>query len=96
MASRIRQQTIPSAGWTPISPVVSSAEVQLRIPSDAAAAVDIREDSADSTTQDTLQPGESYRTRSTPRGARVDVGQVICYAQAQRGTITGIVLCYDD
>ena len=96
MASRIRQQTIASAGWTPMVMPVSASEAQLRIPSDAGAAVNIREDPADSTTQDTLQPGESYRSRSTARGQRVDVDAVLCWAQAQSGTVTGILLCYDD
>ena len=79
-----------------MSVVVSCSEAQLRIPSDAGAAVEIREDPAQATWQDTLQPGESFRTRSTPRGLRLDVGVVFVYAQAQSGTVTGIVISYDD
>ena len=96
MASRIRQLSIGSGSWRSVSVPVSCAEAPFRIPTDAGAAVDIREDAADSTTQDTLQPGESYRTRTTPRGARLNADTVFLYAQAQSGTVTGIVLSYDD
>lgn len=96
MASRIRQLSIGSGSWRSITVPVSCAEAQLRIPTDAGAAVDIREDPADSSTQDTLQPGESYRTRTTARGLRLNVDSVFCFALAQSGTVTGIVLCYDD
>ena len=96
MASRIRQQSIASGSWTPISVAVGCAEAQLRIPTDAGSAVDIREDPAQSAWQDTLQPGESYRTRTTPRGWRLSADTIFLYAQAQSGTVTGIVLSYDD
>jgi len=95
MASRIRQLSIASGGWTPVSVAVSCAEAQLRIPTDAGSAVDIREDPAQATWQDTLQPGESYRTQTTPRGHRLIEDTVFVYAQAQSGTVTGIVLGYD-
>ena len=95
MACRIRQLTIGSGGWTNVVVPVGCAELQLRIPTDAGAAVDIREDPAQATWQDTLQPGESFRTRTTPRGHRLAEGTVVCYVQAQSGTVTGIGLSYD-
>ena len=63
----------------------------MRIPGDAAAAVDIREDSEDATTEDTLQPGETFRAAADRFGGRLGKDSVICYARADTGTVTGIV-----
>ena len=94
MASRIKQVSIGSGGWTTIEVPIACRHATLRIPLDAAASVDIRDDSSDATTEDTLTPGESYRQPRRTGGFLQHA--TLIYAKAQSGTVTGRVHCTDD